>query len=489
LANEGKSSTATTPTRSGWVCAPDVAVARWHVGPRIDVLAYALSWLWALIPLMAMGNSRAEYIGAFVVIVIVSDLHRHFSLPYIYLDAQVRRRYRVRFVALPMLLFGLWWGTPYFRRLGPSLTVVGVLGVVALGVVVVQIMRRDTDGELPPWRRLSTVAVLFAAAVLLVVVADVGVDRGWVWLGVAVIASVAIDAVWSRPETRRARRLWLFAAIALSMVAATRLPPQSVRPPDLISGAIIVTGAWNIWHVLMQKYGILRLYNAKSGRAEKVPGWVDRLLLFAWIPLFLIWLGPANRYEVLSAYRAGRRTMIPIIDGMEAVQPYLLAPSVALVVVAVGLFLYYEWRTTRLTNAPRLWLAGGTTLLSAAFFFVHPLKVYLAYGFSHAVEYMVFVWAFQRRRYARPTEHKAVLARVLRHPVLAYGGFVLVGGLLIFVLEFYGHAVLRGHKRPYLLGFTTAEWFIYWGMYQSVAHFYFDSFLWKMRSATTRAHI
>ena len=64
-----------------------------------------------------------------------------------------------------------------------------------------------------------------------------------------------------------------------------------------------------------------------------------------------------------------------------------------------------------------------------------PLKVYIAYGFSHAVEYVVFVWAFQRRRYAEPLAHRPLLQRVLKHPVLAYGGFLLVVGGLYFAIE------------------------------------------------------
>ena len=42
--------------------------------------------------------------------------------------------------------------------------------------------------------------------------------------------------------------------------------------------------------------------------------------------------------------------------------------------------------------------------LGAAFLFFDPVKVYLAFAFSHAVEYMVFVWAILRRRYAKPSK-------------------------------------------------------------------------------------
>ena len=32
-------------------------------------------------------------------------------------------------------------------------------------------------------------------------------------------------------------------------------------------------------------------------------------------------------------------------------------------------------------------------------------------------------------------------------------------------------------------------WLLYWGIYQSMVHFYFDGFLWKMRKKSVRANI
>lgn len=470
-----------------FISAPDVAVTRWHVGPVVDVAAYAFSWVWILIPLAMMGDAKADYLGVFIGVLIITDLHRHIGLPYVYLDSQVRSRHAVRFFVLPAVMFVLWFGAPYFKRFGPSLSVSAVLGALALVVVLIELMRRDV-GDAPPWAALLKIGVPAACATALVFVVG-GDARGPMWLGVAALSSWGLRRVWPSVVRSSNRTPWVLLGLGVVMgvTATTSLP--ALRPRDVISGVAVVAGAWNIWHVLMQKYGILRLYNAKSGNASKVPGWVDRLILFAWIPLFLVWVGPANRNAVLGAYRQGSKILVPILDTMTAVQPYLMAPSVALVIGALALFLRHEWRANGLRNAPRLWLAAGTTLLSLAFFFLHPLKVYVAYGFSHAVEYIVFVWAFQRRRYAAPLPHRPTLARILRRPGLAYGGFVVGGAVLIFVLQYYGRNVFAERDQPYFVGFSTAEWFVYWGMLQSMIHFYFDSFMWKMRHPSTRAHI
>ncbi|MEM6992949.1 MAG: hypothetical protein AAF721_20705, partial [Myxococcota bacterium] len=448
----------------------------------------AFSWVWVLVPLALMGDTKAEYLGAFILIMVTTDLHRHFGLPYVYLDAEVRSRFRLRFLVFPVAMLLVWAGSPYFARYGPELSLAGVLGGVAWLAVLVQLLRRDRDGEPPPWGGLGRAVLPAAALAVLALGFDFGLERGWVWLATAAIASGMLDAAWRRPGARRHATLVFIGVIALVTVF-TRGSALHVRPRDLLNGAAVVAGAWNIWHVLMQKYGIMRLYNAKSGRDTKVPGWVDRLVLFAWIPFFLVWLGPANRESVMTAYARGAKTLLPFLDAMEAVQPIFLAPSIALIVGSLVAFVVYERRANGLSNAPRLWLVTGTTLLSVAFFFVHPIKVYLAYAFSHAVEYMVFVWAFQRRRYATTLPHRPLLGRILQRPWLAYGGFIVVGAVLIVVLKYYGRTWLPHLDQPYFVGIPTAEWFMYWGVYQSMLHFYFDGFMWKMRRSSTRAHI
>ena len=54
---------------------------------------------------------------------------------------------------------------------------------------------------------------------------------------------------------------------------------------------------WNLWHVYMQKFGILRVYMAKdpAPREQKTPAWVDKLFVLCWFPLYFAWVGPARK--------------------------------------------------------------------------------------------------------------------------------------------------------------------------------------------------
>ena len=66
---------------------------------------------------------------------------------------------------------------------------------------------------------------------------------------------------------------------------------------------------------------------------------------------------------------------------------------------------------------------------------------------------------------------------------------ILLFGVSILLLKFWGRYIFKGDPRPEFLGYRTAYWLGFWGVYQSMVHFYFDGFLWKMRRETVRANI
>jgi len=68
---------------------------------------------------------------------------------------------------------------------------------------------------------------------------------------------------------------------------------------DMINGLFVLFVAWSYWHFMMQKYGILRPYNVNSGNSVKVPGYVDRLFVFAWFPLIAFWLAPMYEQQLV----------------------------------------------------------------------------------------------------------------------------------------------------------------------------------------------
>jgi hypothetical protein len=131
-------------------------------------------------------------------------------------------------------------------------------------------------------------------------------------------------------------------------------------------------------------------------------------------------------------------------------------------------------------------MALGTTALNACFLWLDPVMVYLAWGATHAIEYTTFVWAFQRKRYREPLPHRPLNQRLLRWPLLYYAFFTLGLGALYVVLKYWERTFFPGTPQPTFLGFSAWRWIASFAVFQSMMHFWFDGFLWKMRVEATR---
>jgi len=278
-------------------------------------------------------------------------------------------------------------------------------------------------------------------------------------------------------------------------VFAVFLAEPALRASDRTAIAFVsvatVSGAWGIWHTLQQKYGILRLYAVKSELPDRLrpPPWVDRLLVHGWFPLWALFLGTAYRDTVDAGFARARPFLAPVLDALPSVTSWLLPAAAALAAASVGGFLWYEWRGNRFGNPARLFMGLGTASLSCCFLLFDPVKVFLAYTFSHAVEYFVFVWAYQRKRYAAPTSPASLMKRLLRHPAVYYWSFLVATGGVYVLMKYWGVRIVPEAQRLKFAGISGATWVYYWGIAQSMIHFYYDGFLWKMRSPETRANV
>ncbi|MFP8881502.1 MAG: hypothetical protein VCE43_19660 [Myxococcota bacterium] len=372
----------------------------WHVSPAIDIAAYHFSWLWILIPLLLAGPEfPTAYFPLYVAVLTFGFVHRHYTLGYAYLDAEVFARHRMRFIWVPLILGAGLLATPYLLRASiPS-------GALTLG------------------------------------------EFGW--------------------------------------------PKSEFRLKIILTSIIFAAGVWNIWHTMAQKYGILRIYTAKARTETQnagVPGWVDRLFIMGWLPLIVCYVAPRFSETVIREFKIAQSFVEPVLVVLTAGEDILVPVSVAIAAASAVTFAVFEWRINRFRNRPRLSMSLGTTALWACFVVFDPIKVYLAFAFSHGLEYMVFVWAFQRRRYAEHHDPQPLMGRILEHPWIAYPLYTFaLGGLYVLLHEWKPFDFWRIPSiRVATLKF--GQWVFFWGVFQSLLHFYYDGFLWKTRySAMTRS--
>jgi hypothetical protein len=265
-------------------------------------------------------------------------------------------------------------------------------------------------------------------------------------------------------------------------------PRADFRLKIILTTIVFGAGLWNIWHTLSQKYGILRIYSAKADTTGDsfVPGWVDRLFVMGWLPLILAYLVPRFAELVVHEFRVARSFVAPIVDWLSAVEVIAVPLSIAIAASSLAIFFSFEWRVHRLRNRPRLSMAIGTASLWACFFVLDPVKVYLSFAFSHGLEYMVFVWAYQRRRYAVDRTPQPWMARILEYPWIAYPLYTLTLAAAYILFQNWKAFEIWDFPNKRFALMKVAQWVFYWGVFQSMLHFYYDGFLWKTRSKTFR---
>ena len=292
------------------------------------------------------------------------------------------------------------------------------------------------------------------------------------------------------------RRLTWFPLSCIALLAATPILLDEDTGGAIGAGAVgavvFFSAVWNLWHVFMQKFGILRLYMAKDSAPveRKTAAWVDKYFVLCWFPLYLSYLGPTYKDTILSRGQAVAPYTSVIIRFMEQYRAWLIAPSVLIAAGGVGVWLWYDWRAHKFQNHARLSAATGTLMISTALFWADPLKAFIAFGFSHAIEYITFVWAFQRRRYRQPQARgPSLMQRLLQHPKTWYALLISTFATIGIMQVLGGRTILTDAKPIDFFGITLRGWILYYAAYQSLVHFYLDGFLWKMRKLEVRANI
>jgi tetratricopeptide (TPR) repeat protein len=269
----------------------------------------------------------------------------------------------------------------------------------------------------------------------------------------------------------------LFARYRLRFLLAPPLIFATALWFDLkdLHGLVIFVSAWDIWHVLMQHYGFMRIYDAKQGVNNPMVSRMDWALSISWY-LTLIIASPHYRHNLLSrAYAAG----LPLISASTfvAVQNFMMLLTATLTLVYVGYHLQL-WRMGRPVSFRKLTLLG--IFLSATYYLYVYVEDFIV-GFCvwsafHCIQYYGIVWVFNRTRVTRNS------------PLTSFVRFLFrpgVGLVAVYLGLIAGYGSLN-----YLVGFVTDEtWhrlLIAFVFTSNALHYYYDGFIWKLREPDTR---
>jgi hypothetical protein len=230
-----------------------------------------------------------------------------------------------------------------------------------------------------------------------------------------------------------------------------------------------VAGAWNLQHVLQQRYGIQRIYAGKSryGSAR-----LDRA--FVYVPMAAVLVAVAAMPGTpalvtrsgLDPRNAGG---VGLLVDLRPVAAIFLAIALAATVIVVAAVVRQELACGERAN-PAKWLYQASSLGLLASIVADPAAGFVAYVCAHAIEYAVVVDRTAKMRYGSSSQmdddlvRVGVLGRVARGATgrLAYFGAIVLGALAL-------HTAVHGAV------FNTAVLSI------GALHFSYDAVIWKLR--------
>jgi hypothetical protein len=237
------------------------------------------------------------------------------------------------------------------------------------------------------------------------------------------------------------------------------------RLPMAQTLVLTVLGTWNVWHVIQQRYGLMRVYaaRARGGLESREAARADKGLL--WSSVAVAACGAAI-WRVRSLEGIPQATPLLAIVRPLSTGPVIgITTAAALVVwaLAIGRWLRIEMASGGGTARWPRWIFGLSTLALLAIFVVHgPVVGYLVFGVAHSIEYLAFVHQFGEKKYNRGTSNVAALlvGSMRRAPLF-------LAPLLLGYVFLYRHRFALAYVTYYA---TT-----------SVLHYLYDGWIWRLR--------
>lgn len=280
-----------------------------------------------------------------------------------------------------------------------------------------------------------------------------------------------LRAYGDRELFRQHKVRFLIAPLALLGVSALFIA-QSFH------GLVLVAVVWGVWHVLMQTYGLLRIYDSKTHSTGPRTRRLD-------LAMCVLWFG--------AAILLSRGRLVMILDlffqsggplrAASLVRP-LTAVWVTATLLVTALFLLnllQSWRRGERPNPVKLALL----LTSIGFFWFTSVSIsnvilgLVMFEVFHDVQYFAIVWVFNRNRVQQSGDVGGFTKFLFRRSgalIGLYVGLIFAYGSLHLIEQWTTSAQLRQALTALL---ATS----------GLLHYYYDGFIWKLRDRSTRASL
>ena len=245
---------------------------------------------------------------------------------------------------------------------------------------------------------------------------------------------------------------------------------------NLRDGMEVVLALWGFWHGLMQVYGFLRIYAAKTGQASPHAARLDWLMCVAWFGVGMI-CSDGRVFRLLETFHRSGGPLIPAegIDGFR--NAWLIGTA-----VITAVFLVHEF-SQRSRFRPATAIRLLTMAISFAFWWFAMVMIdniivgITLFEIFHDVQYLAIVWVFNRKRVEQSAPVGALTRQLFRRSRLM---------LVVYIALVAAYGTCSGLPQ-YLEVESFEELMVSLIWTSTLMHFYLDGFIWKVREQETRA--
>src|SRR5262245_11354982 len=242
-----------------------------------------------------------------------------------------------------------------------------------------------------------------------------------------------------------------------------------------MSGILLISYLWGVWHAQMQTYGFLRIYDAKVLPFQSWNSRLDFAMCLAWFGAGVL-SSPSRVGKVLYLFYNCGGPLLPGSAISDLATAWTFGTwSITLIFISRVLWSWHKKQPPSnvklllmVTSFGFWWYSNVTTtnlLLGIGLFEVF-----------HDFQYLSIVWIFNRSKVGTDGGVGAFTRFLFRRSgtlVGLYVGLVFAYGSLYFVSRGLSSESLRAG----LTGLLAAS---------GLLHFYYDGFIWKIRERSTR---
>ncbi len=246
-----------------------------------------------------------------------------------------------------------------------------------------------------------------------------------------------------------------------------------------LHGLFLMVLLWEIWHLFMQHYGIMRIYDGKNKIFAKWNARWDWLLTMAAFVTVVVY-SPEYLYRILDH---NQNVGLPFLSVGQTlwVKQVLLYATLVIAACYVG-NLIWRLATRQKVSFPKVAVMATTIfLIYFGWIYIKDLTIgYAAFAAFHDIQYFAIVWVYNNNLVSRQEK----TSRLLRAFFTSRSMPIIVGYIAICFI--YGTVNYSLHWLDRATWIKAVEVLV---ITSTLLHYYFDGFIWKMRDKRNQANL